>query len=84
MTVIDRMKIHEKAWDAPREHEVALKALMTGLRHYCELGGDLPEAIGPLATHLIELIENGPTGRLDRGTLRYDVERLARKHGVKL
>lgn len=83
---------HYEALTDPRGDERALVHLRAGLLHYavqhsdnfegCQIGGDsfLGAAWLRLAKAYLELL-NGPTGRLDCGTLDSEVRRWAQQYG---
>ena len=84
---------HHEALQNPRRIERAIVALRAGLLEYglqygetfegCEVGGDgvLGEAWLDMARGYLALL-NGPTGRLDCGTLDGEVRNWARKFGL--
>lgn len=90
--VPDHMIRHHMAIQSPRGIERAITALRSGLLEYglqygevfedCEVGCDgvLGEAWHDLAHAYLALL-NGPTGRLDCGTLDGEVRHWARKFG---
>ena len=84
MTLLERVKIHQRAWDAPRGVEICLKAFWNALLSL-EL---LPDRTGesPKLAFLayLNLVENLHTGRLDKSTLAHDAERLASRLGISL
>ncbi len=83
---------HSQAIQNPRGIERAITALRSGLLEYglqysetfegCEVGGDgvLGDAWLDMARAYLALL-NGPTGRLDCGTLDGEVRRWAEKFG---
>lgn len=85
---------HLIALDKPRGIELAIVAFRTGLLEYglqhavefqgCALGGDsvLGVAWLEMARSYLSLL-NGPTGRLDCGTLDGEVRRWARGFGFE-
>jgi hypothetical protein len=90
----DYLTLHHKAVQDPRGIERAIVSLRAALLEYglqygehfegCEVGGDgvLGVAWFDIARGYLELL-NGPTGRLDCGTLDGEMRRLAKRFGFE-
>ena len=82
-SLIERMKVHQRALDAPRGPEIGVKRLWEGLMGLRQLH---LEGEGPKLAFraYLAIVTQCDTGRLDKSTLTYDAERLAGQLGIGL